>query len=205
MENSYWTTLGLLRAVTWENDQNGLLRLAYYHLFKNRPILHLERAIIAIAIMHNGEGKYAQHPETRWDLDRASHDEMTAITYFISYYDDDLLKDIKLGYYAKYIQIIFYMLAIKYRSKIALWIACLIIYLGVRDKERAANGRWDTDSELLALLKLDTIERVFRRPAFFKKRILSKITDHWGDDYKKTLVQEMLWYAPEHPLFKVFD
>jgi len=208
-EPTYWTHLGLLRSVTWEDDQNGLLRLAYYHLKQKRIGVHrydehLEKATLAIAIMHDGDGRYAQHPDTRWDLDRASHDEMTAITYFISHYDDGLLEatlleDIKLGYYAKYIQIIFYLLAIKYRSKIALWIACLIVYLGVRTKEKAANGRWDTDSELLALLKIDTIERVFGAMPL-KDKILSKIREHWGQDYMKTLIDEMLWHAPDHPL-----
>ncbi len=198
---NYWNQFGLLRAFTWENDQNGLLRVAYYHLLGGKPKEHLENALTAMGYMHDGKGRWAQHPETTWDEDRASHDEATAIMYFLTLGEhcENMIKDFKLGYYAKYIQIIFFLLAIKYKSKIALWIACWIIYFGVAKKEKAKNGRWDTDSELLALLKIDTIEKVFGECPL-KDSILARIIQNWGDNYEKVLIDEMLHYAPDHPL-----
>ena len=157
--NSYWNQWGLLRARTHENDQNGLLRLAYYH-YLSKSEDHLMNALGACSIM-NDKGNYAQHPETKYNLDRASHDEMTGVLYFYSLKKDLFhIKQIKRLPYLKYIQFYYNLKAVQTQSKILTWIAGLIIWLGVGQLERAKNGRIDTDSELLALLKLETYKNL---------------------------------------------
>jgi len=229
---NYWNEDGLLRAQTYENDQNMILRLAYYHLFSgDKTEEHFQNACKALGRMHD-DGRWAQHPYCTWEEDRASHDELTAILYFLTiarkkFWDGGVIKQrsmlrsqaadlaalylsyniirkqIRISYYLKYIQIIFYLLAIKHKSKIFLYPAVWIIYFGVKDKERANNGHWDTDSELLALLKIDTIEREFGKMPM-KEKIMGKIKEHWGDNYQKELIDSMLHYAPEHPLRQLF-
>lgn len=208
---TYWNEFGLLNAQTYENDQNGLLRLAYYHLFvdfNGNPYedTHLQSACRAMGMMHE-DGRWAQHPEQTWKGDRASHDEMTAILYFLvlskyRFWDSNVIKQIKIGYYLKYPQVIFHLLAIKHRSNICKYIAAFVVYMSVAKKEKTKTGRWDTDSELLALVKIKTIEVQFGKMPM-KKKIMDKIKKHWGDNYQKALIDDMLHYAPEHPLRKI--
>ena len=157
-------------------------------------------ALGACSIM-NDKGNYAQHPETKYNLDRASHDEMTGVLYFYSLKKDLFhIKQIKRLPYLKYIQFYYNLKAVQTQSKILTWIAGLIIWLGVGQLERAKNGRLDTDSELLALLKLETYKNLgIKQP--WENLIMNSIKYNWGDNYIYSLISEMLWHDKNHPLY----
>lgn len=195
-ELSFWNPDGLLRARNYEDDQNMLLRNAYYDLasWSSNGQLFLD-SLNAIEKM-NFDGRYAQHPYTTPDLDVASHDEMTAILYFyaITKSKHHHIKEIKIGYYIKYYQIIFHLLACKHRSNFCSFLSSIYLLLSTYFKNPN-----DTDGELLAILKLATIEILGLKP-YFKRRILKRIAKNWGENYFKALIDAMLWYAPEHPL-----
>jgi len=191
---SYWNQDGLLRAHYWEDDQNMVLRNAYFYHRTDTLKVYIH-SIEAIKRMRFNN-RYAQHPYTTPDLDIASHDEMTAILYFYSFISGyrSIIREIKIGYYIKYYQIIFHLLACKYKSNLFSFLSS--IYLVLSTYKKNPN---DTDGELLAILKLKTIEQMGLKP-FFKKSILKRIQKNWGEDYFKELIFAMLSYAPDHPL-----
>lgn len=203
---NYWNEFGLLRGYSHENDQNGLLRLAYYYLFDDgiidRPH-HRENALDALEKM-NYYGYYSQHPECTPEQDPASHDEMTAVLYFYSAHCRyTKINGIRTLPYLKYIQFFPYLKSIQTENKFLVWLSGFIIYQGVKDVEMAKNGKLDTDSELLALLKLKTYENLgIRQPWEYK--IMKVIRHNWGNNYEKKLIGVML-EDPAHPLRVLVD
>lgn len=203
--NSYWNKDGLLRAKDFEDDQNLLLRTSYYHLLKPEPEVkaNLHRA----ATLMFDDGHIAQHPYTTWQEDPASHDELTAFLY-VTAKDPDLIKKIKVGPYIKYPQVLFHLLYCKTRSAIYLWISCLWMLGGIWRKTKSSNGRWDTDSELLSMTKIETIRQIEGSAECdipFYRTMLKRLRKNWGEDYPRALINEMLWYDNNHPLRLVFD
>lgn len=209
---NYYTSYGLLRARPTEDDQNCLLRTAYLHYVTRNSGL-ITSAMAAMSKM-NDNGKYAQHPDTTWREDRASHDEITAVIYFLAIvgYTQEI-KKIKIGYYLKYPQIIFFILTCKYPWVWPFRFLCgLIMYLGVSVRENASNGRPDTDSELLAMLKIEALDYLgIKLPIYCIGTISFRILKNWGARtlYDKPthpsfpiLITEMLWYDPNHPLYR---
>lgn len=213
MDKFYWNEFGLLRANNYENDQNGLLRAAYYHYgVGDVPLGRIEKSLCIM----DDRGRYAQHPENTWEGDRASHDELTAILYFWTVLENPYkIQDIKIGYYLKYPQVLFFLLSCQhtwfwpFRFMCGLWMLG-----GVWKKERAKNGRWDTDSELLSLLKI-AVFKMIGVSLPFRKKIESKILRNWGVGTDPVnlrsrwphlsfpvLIKSMLHYDENHPLRK---
>jgi len=201
--NDYWDESGLLKARRHEVDQNMLLRSAYYRMFYGNDQDSAFSAHLCYLVLQKmqSKGNWAQHSYTTYKGDRASHDEMTAIFYFtaiyrIAYYQ----KTTKVWKYLHQPQVFFFLLACKYKWKWAVFAAYLQMLISVSSKKRSANGKWDTDGSLLALLKIKTLEALKIDVPQKEYKILEAIKENWGYNYKKSLINEMLGDEPEHPL-----
>ena len=134
----------------------------------------------------------------------ASHDEITAVIYVKANTPQSQITNIRVTPYLKYPHVLFHLLYCKTGLQVFNFLSGIWIYYGVKTKEKASNGLWDTDSELLALLKLETCHLLFNSPVFLEDKIRAAIKKNWGENFGKALIDEMLWYAPRHPLRQLF-
>jgi hypothetical protein len=203
---SYWNKDGLLKAREYEDDQNMLLRTAYYHYFGGKVPTSIW--LTELGEMFVG-GNWAQHPDavqeqSRYITDKASHDEMTGIFYFCSLNNgamDYYIKHTKCWKYLHQPQVFFFLIACKYKWAWAIWLAYLIMYIGNSKKEKAKNGKWDTDCALLSLLKIKTFQNLGISLSEKDRKIKWEIIGHWGD--VTALIKEMLSSEPNHPLMEL--
>lgn len=203
--DSYFNRFGLLKAHKHENDQNSLLRLAYYHrLLGNIDGQKYTNGAYDSLTMMSENGHYSQHPEVYWKEDVASHDEMVGILYFLVVMKlHGTIGQIKIWYYMRYPQVFFHLMAIKTDSVIFRYLSSLWSLASIWNRSKAKNGGWDTDSTLLTLLKMRTIINTGKNYPFWKPT-LKRIEKVWGPEYEKTLVNIMLHDEPNHPLRLIF-
>lgn len=208
--NSYWDESGLLKARKYERDGNMFSRTMYYELFGGKPILDsfiISRTLLSMF----SNGDWAQHPyaiqeQSNIILDKASHDEMTAIFYFASKNHgvlDYYIQQTKVWKYILYPQVFFFLLACKYKWQWAINAAYTQMYFSTENKKRAKNGKWDTDGSLLALLKIATFQNLNLDKPAKDREIHWNIIGNWK--YRENLIKEMLSEEIDHPLMDLVN
>jgi len=168
----------------------------------------------------NYNGKYAQHTRTTWTHDRCSHDEMVAVLYILSQSKNGKQKinDIKIGYYLKYYQVLFVLLALKNKGNPLKYLFTFLnsVYMaaGSVSKNESSKGVFDTDGDLLYFLKSQALLN-YAIPVPFQKFIERNIIKNWATHatqgkkhtnitLKKSAIRALLtqmnWDRPDHPL-----
>jgi hypothetical protein len=203
---NYWNINGLLDPRPSNecdgHDQNQLSRTAYYHLFGGK----VDKQVLFVgvdAMTKDFYQTFSQHPLTTYEKDFASHDELTAVIYTLSLLGskDNYIKYIKHWRYVFYPQVFFFLLACKYKWKWAINLAYFQMLYSTREKEKAENGKWDTDGALLSLLKIATFRNLSINKFVKDNRIFTQIYRNWG--FKENLIKEMLSDYPDHPLLEL--
>jgi hypothetical protein len=204
----YLDALGLVRAYKGREDGNAILWSAYAHYvgaLKYTPSQMIQ--FYGEHALPDGRFRYSWR-NPLWER-YASHDNMTALTYFAS--KTNLLNtfaqraDISIYLHPRdrsYLGILLGRKRILHKILTPLYylVYSLIVLHTCNRDYLSKNGIRDTDGKLLYLLRREVL------PLGFVDKLCTKLLiKRWGQDYVGELLKTLWWHDQGHPILEQFN